>query len=83
MVDTIPDSSADGTEFELLYNKVNSLTAEVATFPFSDEVVHALYGAVAELYKYERQRIFAQAKYNYHVANALRILRASAQEGKW
>lgn len=83
LVDTVPDAGAAGRIFTLNYQKSLTLTTETDVFPFSDDAVRALYAAVAELYKYERQRIFDVRKYNAAKATAIRLITPTATDGRW
>lgn len=83
LIDTTPDASAAGRVFTINYQKSLTLTTETDLFPFSDDAVRALYGAVAELYKYERQRIFDVRKYNAAKSTAIRLISPTAQDGRW
>lgn len=83
LVDTIPQSDDDGRVYNLFYQSSARLVNETDTFPFTDDAVVALYGAVAELYKYEKQRIWDKSKYESHVATAIRIITPNAMRTTW
>lgn len=83
LIDTTPDEAANGKVFKFYYYKSISMVNETDLFPFSDDAIRALYGAVAEAYKYERQRIYDSRKYNMHKATAIRLITPNSMVAQW